>query len=119
MFWFKHHNNFSTNPKIDMLIDNHKLNGFYGLIRMFEYLADHLDIEDPENFVFSKRKFYSEIFPFCCQKTRNKIMDYFQNLGWIKYRIIGKEILIKCKEMKELADDYTKKRLRDKAKKKG
>lgn len=119
MFWFKHHNDFSTNPKVEMLIDNHKLNGYYGLIRMFEYFAEHLDDKNPETFVFSKRKFYQEIFPFCCQKTRNKIMDYFQNMGWIKYRIYRKEILIQCQEMKELADEYTKKKGRKRAQGKG
>ena len=99
-----------------MLIDNHKLNGYYGLIRMFEFLAEHLDVDNPETFVFSKRKFFQEIFPFCCQKTGNRILNYFQSMGWIKYQIYGKEILIKCQEMKVLSDEYTKKKRRKKEK---
>jgi len=58
------------------------------------------------------------LFPTCCQRTGKNILDYFQSLGFIKYKLVNKEVLIKCKQMKELADEYTQKCLQKKAKKK-
>jgi len=118
MYWFKHHNDFSKDPRVEMIIIRHKFHGYFALIRMFELLTEHLNVEDPENFLFTKRRFFSNLFPFCCQKTGKTILDYFQSLGFIKYKIINKEVLIKCKQMGELADPYTKRCARKKARKK-
>ena len=99
-------------------LDKFGTKGPYAWIRLLEILSDHFDPEKPGTFVESKRKIHAEIFPTCCRKTGKEILDFFQAMGWIKYKFYGKEILFNCNIIKELADEYTQKVLKEKEEKK-
>lgn len=116
MKWFKHHTDLLSGTYAQILLDNHGTNGIYAWVRLLEILADHLDPETPHTFLESKRKIFDELFPKCCEKTGKKIFNYFQSVGWIEYKIYGKEILIECQIIEELADEYTQKCLKKKKK---
>ena len=118
MKWFKHPNNLLAKSDAQICLDKFGTKGPYAWVRLLEVLSDHLDPEKPETFVESKRKIFSEIFPTCCSKTGKNILDFFQAMGWIKYRIYGKEILFNCNIIKELADEYTQKILKEREEKK-
>ena len=114
MKWFKHHNDLLSRPDSQILLDKFGTKGPYAWIRLLEILAKHLDPETPDTFVESKRHIFNEIFPKCCHKTGKKILDFFQYADWLKYEIYGKEILLECPVIKELADEYTQKILKEK-----
>ena len=117
MKWFKHFNDLLESPEMQMCLDKHGYAGPYAFIRLLEMLSKHLNIDDPGTFVESKRDVFSNLFPKSCPKTGKKILDFFQNVGWIKFEIYGKEIIFNCDIIKELADEFTKRCLAEKAKK--
>lgn len=113
MKWFKHHNDLLSRSDSQILLDKFGTKGPYAWIRLLEILAKHLNPETPDTFVESKRYIFNEIFPKCCHKTGKKIFDFFQNVGWLKYKIYGKEIILECPVIMELADEYTQKILKE------
>ena len=114
MKWFKHHNDLLSRSDSQILLDKFGTKGPFAWVRLLEILAKHLNPETPDTFVESKRHIFNEIFPTCCHKTGKKILDFFQYMGWLKYKIYGKEILLECPVIKELADEYTQKILKEK-----
>ena len=117
MQWFKHYSDYSSSTRMQELLDAHGTNGTHAWNILRELMAKNYDIHNPGHFKFSKRKLFEEIFPRCCHKTKIKILDHFKSWGDFDYRIDGKLICIKCEEIKELADEYTIKCLRDEHKK--
>jgi len=117
MKWFKHYSNMLSKSEMQILLDKHGTAGIYAWIRLLEVLAENFDVEAPGMFITSKRKIYTEIFPTLCQRTGKKILDFFQNTTSFSYKIYGKEIVINCPELRELADEYTQKILKEKAEK--
>lgn len=117
MKWFKHYNELLGSPYMQILLDKHGYAGSYAYMRLLEILAKNLNVETPETFVLSKRDVFSSLFPKTSPKTGKKILDYFRSIGWMKYKIYGKEIIITCNVIKELADEYTRKTLAEMDKK--
>jgi len=119
MKWFKHFNDFLDSQKMQNLLDKHGYAGIYSYIRLLEIFANHFNPEDPENFIESKRDLFSKIFPKTSHKTGKKILEYFQNMNFLQYKYIGKEILFNCSIIKNLADKYTKEIMRENEKQSG
>ena len=117
--WFKHHNDMLSKPYMQILLDKHGTAGVYAWIRLLEVLAEHFDIEKPGIFVESKRNIYTEIFPCVGNKTGKKILDFFQLMTDFSYTIDGKTIVINCPEIRRLADNFTRKALKNKEEEKG
>lgn len=112
MKWFQHHNDMLSKSHAQILLDTFGTKGPYAWVRLMEIFTEDFDVDNPGIFLESKRKIFNEIFPTCCQKTGKKILDFFQSVGWIKYKIEGKEIWFKCDIIRELADEYTQKVLK-------
>lgn len=112
MKWFKHHNDLLSKSEMQILLDKHGTNGPYAFMRLLEIFAEHFDVDNPGSFLESKRKIFKEIFPTCCPKTGKKILEFFQAVGWLKFKIYNKEILFECEMIKDLADEYTQKTLK-------
>ena len=117
MRWFKHYNELLGSPYMQILLDKHGYAGSYAYMRLLEILAKNLNVETPETFVFSRRYLFSNMFPKTSDKTGKKILDYLQGMNKLKYKYYGKEIIITCDEIKELADEYTRKTLAEMDKK--
>ncbi len=118
MKWFKHHTDLLARSDAQICFDRFGPIGPYAWMRLLETLAEHLDPEEPATFIESKRDIQTKCFPNCYNKKVIKILDFFQDMGWIKYKIYGDEILFNCNIIKELADEYTQKVLVEKEKKK-
>ena len=114
MRWFKHYNDLLSRSDSQILLDKFGTKGPYAWMRLLEIFAKHLNPEAPDTFVESKRQIFNEIFPKCCHKTGKTILDFFQSVGWLKYRILGREIIFECPVIKELADEYTQRILKQK-----
>ena len=115
MKWFKHDNDLLQDTKVQILIDHHGTNFSHAYMRLMEILARDFDVEQPTTFVFSRREFFSELFPTCHFKTGKRILKSMEELGF-KFGYYRKEIIVKTDRMKDLADQYTKRVLRDKEK---
>ena len=97
-------------------LDRHGYAGMYAFMCLLEIMCENFDPDNPDFFLFSKRYVFSNLFPKISHKTGKKILDFFQDLGKYKYKIRGKEIIFECSIIKDLADEYTKKYLRNKKK---
>lgn len=115
MKYFKHDNELLQNSIVQILIDNHGTNFSHAYMRLMEILARDLDPEQPTTFIFSRRKFFNELFPTCHNKTGKKILNSLEELGF-KFGYYRKEIIVKTDRMKNLADQYTQRVLKDKKK---
>ena len=100
-------------------LDRHGYAGIYAFMRLLEIMCENFNPENPTFFLFSKRYVFSNLFPRTSHKTGKKILSFFQDLDKYKYKIRGKEIIFNCSIIKELADKYTKKLMREKKKKRG
>lgn len=114
MKWFKHPSDLLSRSDSQICFDRFGCMGPYAWIRLLEILADHLDPEKPDTFIESKRYIWNNCFPNCYFKKGIKMLDFFQSMGWIKYKIYGDEIIFNCNIIKELADEYTQKILKEK-----
>ena len=117
MKWFKHSNDLLSGPNVQICLDKFGPIGPYAWVRLLEVLAEHLDVEKPDTFIESFRDIQTKCFPGCYKKKIISILDFFQAVGWITYKIYGNEILFNCKIIKNLADEYTRKVLAEKSKK--
>jgi len=114
MRWFKHYNDLLRSQNSQYLLDKHGTNGIYAFIRLIEILAEHFDPETPEAFVESKRDLFNNLFPTCSNKTGKRILNSLQSMSLFKFKFLGKEVLIGTKFILELADEYTRKVLKEK-----
>lgn len=114
MLWFKHFNDMLSEQQAQILLDTFGTKGPYAWIRLLEIFTKNFEVDNPGIFLEPKRNIFEQIFPKCCPKTGKKILDFFQNVGWIEYKIEGKQIWFKCDFIKELADEYTQKTLKEK-----
>ena len=115
MKYFKHDNDLLKDYRVQIIIDHHGTNFSHAYMRLMEILARDLDVEQPTTFVFSRREFFNELFPTCHSKTGKSILKSMEGLGF-KFLYYRKEIVVKTDRMKDLADNYTKRVLRDKKK---
>jgi len=115
MKWFKHDNDLLQNSIVQILIDHHGTNFSHAYMRLMEMLARDFDVNQPTEFVFSRRGFFDDLFPTCCKKTGKTILKSLEELGF-KFLYYRKEIIVKTDRIKDIADEYTKKVLRDKKK---
>ncbi len=118
MKWFKHKIDLLSNSTAQICFDKFGPIGPYAWVRLLETLAEHLNPDEPSVFLESKRDIQNKCFPGCYSKKVIEMLDFFQAVGWIKYKIYGDELLFNCNIIKELADEYTQKVLKDREEKK-
>jgi hypothetical protein len=120
MRWFKHFNDLLDKPEMQLILDKHGPVATDAFIRLMEYTARNFDVEMPGIYNASLRDFCSKVFPLCGKNKAKKILETFQNHGILKFTILGhskNEILLEFPEIKNLADEYTIKILKDRKEK--
>ena len=118
MKWWKHYNDLLASSDAQICFDKFGALGPYAWIRLLEVLSEHLDVDKPDLYIESKRDIQNKCFPNCYTKKAIEILDFFQSVGWIKYKIYRDEIIFNCSIIKDLADEYTQKILAENEKKK-
>lgn len=114
MKWFKHYTNLLDSDDAQSILDRHGYAGIYAYMKMLERFASRFEPDTPGLFLENKRALFSTLFPICCHKTGKKILEFFQELKIINYKIKNKEIIVKCYIIEDLADEYTQKCLEGK-----
>ena len=116
MLWFKHYNNLLSDSRVQIAMDKFGEKAPYAFMRLMEMMAEQFNPETPTFFLFSTRQLFTAIFPKCCRNTGKKILEFFQDMGFFKYKILYREIHFNCNLIKDLADEYTQKVLAKKNK---
>ena len=117
MKWFKHITDSADDPDIDDAITLFGVEAYYVFFRTLEVMSREFDEKKPGIVVFSEQ-FFRKKFHISYKKVL-KVLEFYSERGRIFIEISnGKrlsEITLNCPKLKDLCDEYAKRKVRTKS----
>lgn len=114
MKWFKHLTGSLKDPMIADLISEYGGNGYLVFFGILDMMAEDYDEDNPGIATFSVNYLTRNLH--ISQKNLRKILTFINNYpkknGKIYHTINGSKITLTCPKLKDLVDEWTKKKLR-------
>ena len=111
MKWFQHLTRSGDDPDIGEITTVFGFKGYYMFFRTLEIMADEFNVENPGENSFDFRWFLERFSRKIDKKTLLKFLDLTKKQERISYKIENNVIHLNCHKLKDLADDYTRKRI--------
>lgn len=113
MRWFMHLTASGHDPDIGAIVAEFGFKGYYLFFRTLEIMSTEFKIENPGENHFNFQWFLGEFSRKIDRKTLLNFLDFTNSLGRISYALNGTHITLNCDKLKDLTDEYTKKRLKE------
>lgn len=114
MKWYKRDSAYMSRPDIGALLHELGFKGNYIHDRTMEILAGEFDVENPGKFRFNFKWFLDEFSRKIDRKSLKNYLNFAQKHKLLFYEFNGREIILNSPEIKDLADEYTQKKLKGK-----
>ena len=118
MKWYKRDSDYMSRADIGTLLHELGFKGIYIHDRTMEILAKEFDVEHPGQFSFNFKSFFDQFSRKIYKYNLQNYLVFAQKHKLLSYEINGRELIINCPEIKDLADEYTQKILKEKEAKK-
>jgi len=103
-----------SRPDIGALLYELGFKGNYIHDRTMEILAREFDVENPGKFQFNFKWFLDEFSRKIDRKSLKNYLNFAQKHKLLFHEFNGREVILNCSEIKNLADEYTQKILKEK-----
>jgi len=113
MKWFKHLVDSGDDPDIGAIVNRFGPRGYYLFFRTLEIMAREFSIHHPGRNTFQIQWLLQR---YSCQTGKKVLTNFFRftnKLGRIRCRINRDTVFLNCPKLKDLADEYTLKQLKD------
>ncbi len=114
MKWYKRDSDYMSRADIGTLLHELGFKGIYIHDRTMEILAKEFDVEHPGQFSFNFKSFFDQFSRKIYKYNLQNYLNFAQKHKLLSYEINGRELIINCPEIKDLADEYTQKILKEK-----